>query len=123
MMSKIIIDSQGAKLELQVDFLNNPASNKIQQSLPVESTVRLWGDEIYFDTAIDAPEEGATTDVEIKDLAYWPQGKCLCIFFGRTPMSTSSKPVPASSVVVIGKITSPLDKLREVKSGSKIRVE
>ena len=121
-MSKIFIESCGKMFEFDADFFDNPTSRKILEFLPIESTVRLWGEEIYFDTGIQASSLEATTDVDVGDLAYWPQGKCLCIFFGPTPVSTSAKPVPASEVVIVGKISSEVNQLRQVKSGSKIKV-
>ena len=36
--------------------------------------------------------------------ADWPPGRALAIFFGRTPMSTTDKPVPASEVNLVGRL-------------------
>lgn len=122
-MKRIRIESAKTQIDLTVDALDNPTAGKISASLPIESRAKTWGDEIYFDTGIAAPVQDATLDVEVGDIAYWPQGKCLCIFFGRTPVSSSDKPVPASEVVIVGKVSVQPELLREVKSGAKIRVE
>lgn len=121
--NKIKIESKDIKIELNVEFLNNPTVKKILESLPIYSKVNTWGDEIYFDTGITAPAQGATTDVTIGDIAYWPTGKCLCIFFGPTPASSGDKPVPASEVVIVGKTSLDPAMLRKVKPGFKITVE
>ena len=120
---KIKIGSKDMNIELDVGFLDNPTAKKILESLPIQSKVNTWGDEIYFDTGIVAPAQGATMDVVVGDIAYWPTGKCLCIFFGPTPASSGDKPVPASEVVIIGKTSLDPGELRKVKSGSKISVE
>ncbi|HPP30767.1 MAG TPA: cyclophilin-like family protein, partial [bacterium] len=68
---------------------------------------------------IDEPVE----EVEKGDIAYWPEGRCLCLFFGPTPISRGEKPIPASAVEVVGKITSDYNELENVRSGDKITVE
>ena len=105
------------------EFLENTVAKKILESLPIESRVKTWGDEIYFDTGINAPSEGGTLNVNVGDITYWPEGKCLCIFFGPTAISKTEKPVPASEVVIVGKTSAKPEFLRKIKSGTKIRVE
>ena len=122
-MTRIKIESKDIKVELQVTPVDSAATRKISASLPLESRARLWGDEIYFDTDISAPAQGATLDVGVGDIAYWPEGKCLCIFFGKTPASSGDRPVPASEVVIVGKADVDPAMLRRVKPGSKVRVE
>lgn len=122
-MKKIKIESANVKIELEVQSLNNQTIRELDVHLPIESKVKIWGDEIYFDTGISAPLESATLNVEVGDIAYWPQGRCLCIFFGRTPASNSDKPVPVSEVVLVGKTSLDPDLLRQVKPGFRVRVE
>jgi len=122
-MKRIHIESDGDKVGLEVQCLDNPTAKKISESLPIKSKAQTWGDEIYFNTGVEASGEGATLDVDVGDIAYWPAGKCLCIFFGKTPASSNDKPVPASVVVLVGKTTADPDLLRKVKSGSKVLVE
>lgn len=106
-----------------VELNNSHTAREIVEKLPIESTVSTWGDEIYFDIGFKAAAEGATMEVSIGDVAYWPQGKCLCVFFGPTPASNSQEPVPASPVVVVGKTNSPPQELKTIQLGQKITVE
>ncbi|MFH1856286.1 MAG: cyclophilin-like fold protein [Candidatus Omnitrophota bacterium] len=122
-MNKIIIKSEDIVLDLPVRFLDTTTAKKIIEKLPIESKAEIWGDEIYFDTGISVPIEKATTDVNVGDVAYWPEGKCLCIFFGRTPLSVSDKPVPASEVVIVGKVSMEPDLLKKVTSGAIVKVK
>ena len=105
-----------------VDFNDSLTAREITEKLPVESTVSTWGDEIYFDIGFKASAEGATMEVSVGDVAYWPQGKCLCVFFGPTPDSTTENPVPASPVVIVGKTQAPRQDLKNIQLGEKISV-
>ncbi len=110
------------ELCFQVELNNSLAVQAILSWLPLEAVVSRWGDEIYFETNISAPADGKTMDVKVGDVAYWPEGKCLCVFFGRTEASTTDKPMPASPVVIIGYTMANPSELREVKAGSAIQV-
>lgn len=101
---------------------DSQTAKEIVDNLPVESTVSRWGDEIYFELGFKASAAGATMDVDIGDVAYWSQGKCLCVFFGPTPASENDKPTPASPVVIVGKTAASADELRQIKMGEKITV-
>jgi len=119
-MKKIIINQEG--IELEVKPIDCPALRAIDRVLPVTSRVKVWGDEIYFDINVAAPAEGATIDVNVGDVAYWPESRCLCLFFGKTPMSVTNKPVPAGEVVIVGKTALNPESLRKVGPGSRIMV-
>ena len=78
--------------------------NQLKEILPLETEYSVWGEEVYFEVPLDLNPEGLTTDLDACDIAYWPQGNCICIFHGPTPMSTDEKPVPASPVKVFAKL-------------------
>ena len=105
-----------------VKFNENFAAQEMVRRLPLSGVVSKWGDEIYFETDASIPLDGQTMDVNLGDVAYWPQGKCVCVFYGRTPASTTDKPVPASPVVVIGHTMADNEELREIKAGERIQV-
>jgi hypothetical protein len=118
----MLIVFKAENIGFYVKFNDSHLAGEISRSLPLEGAAQRWGDEIYFETGITASAQGQTMDVNVGDVAYWPQGKCLCVFFGRTAASTTDKPVPASPVVIIGSTMASPDELRQVQAGELIRV-
>ncbi|MCF7870145.1 MAG: hypothetical protein K9L69_02790 [Candidatus Omnitrophica bacterium] len=121
-MKKIIFETEAVKF---TGLLNeSQAASEIYNNLPVSSQISCWGKEIYFDLGFKVSSESATMELSIADIGYWPQGKSLCVFFGPTPLSEKEdKPVPASPVVVVGKVETNLDKLSQIKLGTQITVD
>ena len=122
MKGRIIIYAKTSRVFLDVEYFDNPAAKSILKSCPIESKAEIWGQEVYFDIGVDAPINGLTVEVDAGDVAFWPEGRCLCLFFGPTPASRSIKPVPASEVVVVGRIVSGLGSLNLVSAGDKIEI-
>lgn len=60
--------------------------------------------------------------LDVGDIAYWPPGKSMCIFFGHTPSSKGSEGA-YSAVSVFGKIIGDARIFGTVKEGERIRVE
>jgi len=121
MGNKITFTSNTLTFEGELD--DNFCAQEIFNNLPISSKVNTWGNEIYFNTGITVTKGAPTMDVDVGDIAYWPTGKCLCIFFGPTPVSSSEKPMPASDIFLIGKTTCSPDDLRKIKDGEAIKVE
>ena len=112
------------KTILRAELFDSPCAKDIIDRLPIEASPEEWGDEFYFTIPVNAPlDETATTKVKVGDIGFWPPGKAVAIFFGRTPMSTGSDPVPASAVNLVGKITDNATLLRQEKGAAKIRIE
>ena len=95
-------------------------SKGIIECLPIQATAMRWGEEIYFDVPVKMTNTKPTHEVKVGDIAYWPEGPCLCIFFGKTPASKNQEPRPASDVTVIGHTDAPVAQLRSVKEGAAI---
>ena len=68
-------------------------------------------------------DEWAKKTVELGDIAFWPPGKALCLFFGPTPISGTGEIRPASSTNIMGKLLGDLEILKSVNSGSLIKVD
>jgi len=98
-------------------------AGRIYDALPFRVKASTWGKEIYFEIPVDSDIETPVEEVEKGDIAYWPEGRCLCLFFGPTPMSDGEKPIPASAVEVVGKMVSDYKELGKVKSGHTIIIE
>jgi hypothetical protein len=96
-------------------------AEEIYKILPIEAEGNFWGNEIYFEIPVMMPNEKPTEEVEVGDLGYWPIGKSFCIFYGRTPVSTTDKPKPASAVTIIGKIKGNLEELKKLKK-ARVRI-
>jgi len=111
-------------IELDSSLSPNTVKSTLD-SLPLEVKINRWGDELYTDrTSIVAIDENPRSEVNLLDVAYWPEGNALCLFYGPTPISKSSdKILPYSPVNIIGKIISKENILYKVKEGSKIIVE
>jgi hypothetical protein len=102
----------------------NPiTAHKILDALPISGSANIWGEEIYFEIPVRAERENCKTEVEIGDIAYWPDGSAVCIFFGRTPISNCEKPVAYSPVNVFAKIVGDTKIFKKVKNGEKIVIE
>ena len=116
---KIEVESISIKAEL----LDTPTGRKIAEALPIEGSVNVWGDEIYFDIPLAVEQEpDARQDVEVGDLAYWPAGPAFCIFFGPTPVSTGDQPRAYSPVNVFGRALDNLQVLKSVSGGATIKI-
>ncbi|MGB9677048.1 MAG: cyclophilin-like fold protein [Candidatus Ratteibacteria bacterium] len=111
------------KEEIECEIFETELGKKIIENLPFNSKARLWGKEIYFEIPVSSEIKNPKNEVEKEDIGYWPDGKCMCLFFGPTPISKGDKIIPASSVEIIGKIKSDLKILEKIKSGEKIIVE
>jgi hypothetical protein len=111
-----------SKVTIEGVLNNSQTALKIYGRLPLEAKANTWGEEIYFAIPVSCQPENATLDVEVGDIAYWPDGSCLCVFFGRTPASLDDRPVPASEVNLVGKVTADISVLKKIVSGDKITV-
>ncbi len=120
---KIFTNSTGY-VPAEIALERNPITgHAILDALPIHSRGNKWGDEIYFSIPVSVPIENPQEEVEVGDLAFWPPGNGFCIFFGRTPASTSEKPRAASPVNVFGRISGDATIFRRTHSGEDIRIE
>ena len=111
-------------LIVKAELFDTACAKKIVERLPIEARPEEWGDEFYFTIPVtDALDETATVKVKVGDIGYWPPGKAMAIFFGKTPISTGSDPVPASAVNLVGKIMDDATVLKKAKGAVKIRIE
>ena len=110
-MSKHEILIQISDISISLELDDNDSPNTVREfleKLPFTVGVNLWGDEIYTDESpISQKEENAKDLLELNDVAYWPTGKAICLFYGSTPIGKKGEIKPYSPVNVIGKIINP----------------
>jgi len=107
-------------IDLELDDEISPNTVKsFLDCLPFTVAINSWGEELYTnETPIAVKEENAKSLVELMDVAYWPPGKAICLFFGPTPIGKKDEIKPYSPVNVIGKIKATNKKfLRDVPNG------
>jgi len=122
MERRIIIEAGG--VESQAILADSESAKAIWDSLPIESTCNIWGDEVYFNISVSLSlDETAKEIVDMGDLGYWPTGKALCIFFGPTPISKRDEIRPASAVNIVGKIVGDPKIFKKISSGTKVSVK
>lgn len=120
-MSRIRITAKDVMAEAELD--DSQTARTILSALPIESKANRWGEEVYFSTQLKIGDENPREVVEMGDLGFWPPGKAICIFFGKTPVSKGEEIRPASPVNVFGKILGDPKVFAQVREGTKIRVE
>lgn len=101
----------------------NPRTRRaIEAALPLSGDAARWGEELYFETPVDVPEEDARAEVSVGAIAYWPSGNAVCLFWGPTPASVDDQPRAASPVNVVAEIAD-VSPLAGLDGGARVRVE
>jgi uncharacterized protein len=121
------LDNKKIRIELD-DSLSPKTFEAILDNLPVEVNINRWGDELYTDRTTVAVEEeaNARTEVNELDVAYWPEGRALCLFYGPTPISKDGKILAYSPVNIVGKIIDSSNKdyiLNQIKDRAKVIIK
>lgn len=120
-IAPIKISLKVRELNIIVELNNSPIAQELVKKLPLDAAASRWGDEIYFRVPAEASAGQVTLDVNIGDVGFFHAGKCLCIFFGRTPASVIDKPVPEAPVELVGRVSA-FESLRQINSGDMIKV-
>jgi hypothetical protein len=106
----IVVDGHIMLLEcggrrFEVELYDNAAVADLTAGLPQTVHLSRWGDEYYGTLSGKISTVEPLRDVfEVGEVALWPSGNALCIFFGPTPASRGSEPRMASPGVPLGKI-------------------
>ena len=111
-------------LTMKAELNDSPSSEKLTTLLPLEFSMSRWGDEYYGDCGINVELSHDARDVmEVGELAVWPTGKALCIFFGPTPASKGDEPRAVSPVNPVGKLKSGTEGLKKLSSIIDVKIE
>lgn len=104
---------------LELNDENSPTTvESFLRNLPFSVELNIWGHEIYTSSSpIDVAEENSKFPVSLNDVAYWPTGKAICLFYGPTPIGKKNEITPASPVNIIGKIIDPDKSVLKIAEG------
>ena len=110
-------------LTLDAELLDTPTAQAVAAALPVSSSAMNWGEEVYFEIPVKvAREPGARDVVTPGEVAYWPDGRCIALGFGRTPISRGDETRLASPCNVFAKALGDVKVLAKVRAGAKVEV-
>lgn len=120
-MSRIRFDFR--TLTLDAELLDTPTARLITAALPISASALTWGEEVYFEVPVTAAREAdARAVVTPGEIAYWPDGRCIAIGFGRTPISEADETRLASPCNIFARAFSDVRALAKVKAGTRIKV-
>jgi hypothetical protein len=110
-------------LTLDAELLDTPTARAIAAALPISSSALTWGEEVYFEVPVNvAREKDARAVVTPGEIAYWPDGHCIALGFGRTPISQGDECRLASPCNIFAKALGDVKALGKVRGGTKIKV-
>ena len=113
-------------LTLDAELLDTPTARLVAAALAgggLTASAQTWGEEVYFEVPIDAAREKDARAVVVPgEIAYWPDGRCIAIGFGRTPISRGAETRLASPCNIFAKALSDVKALARVKAGTRIKV-
>jgi uncharacterized protein len=121
MSERVSIAVGSVRLDAELD--DSPTAKAIWAALPLRAPAHRWGDEVYFEVSIHvelAPD--AREQMDVGELAFWPDGDVFCIFFGPTPVSLAGEPRAYSPVNPFGKVVGDATALRAVHAGDGVAV-
>jgi hypothetical protein len=120
-MSRIRFDF--ATLTLEAELLDTPTSRALAAVLPISSSTLTWGEEVYFEVPFKvAAEKDARAVVTPGEIAYWPEGHCIALGYGRTPISQGSETRLASPCNIFARAIGDVKALAKVKAGTPVKV-
>ena len=100
-----------------------PTANAIKSILPCKSIIKTWGEEIYFEMPIQknlSLDNDAKDVINFGEIAYWIEGKCIAIGYGKTPISQNNEIRLAAKTNIWGDAELNTKKLKNIKDGNEV---
>lgn len=109
----------GPSLTVDIRQDSTPTVRALIEKLPFKSKAETWGDEVYFSSPFHAAREpDSRMEMDVGEVAFWPDGDAIAIFFGPTPISQGASPMAYSPCNILGRVMGDSTVLRTVKPGT-----
>ena len=108
---------------LNIKLRSTNTANAIKNISPFKSIVKTWGDEIYFEIPIKKNldlESDAKDVINLGEIAYWIDGKCIAIGYGKTPISQNNEIRLAAKTNIWGDAVLDVKELGKIRDGDEI---
>jgi len=106
-----------------IKLRSTPTANIIKSILPCKSIVKTWGEEIYFEIPLKKDlslDDTAKDVIDLGEIAYWTEGKCIAIGYGKTPISQNNEIRLAAKTNIWGDAVLNVKKLKNIKDGDEV---
>ena len=119
---EIIIKS--GKTSIRATLRDTATAREIAAALPITSRAQTWGEEVYFSVPVSATLEADAKEViEAGELAFWTEGDCIAIGYGRTPISRGNEIRLAARTNIWADAIDDVTQLSRVHAGDEVRIE
>ena len=76
----------------EISLRNTETAKLIAKSIPINSKIQIWGEEIFFNTNLQVKlEDDAREVMQLGELAFWTEGAAIAIGYGKTPVSVAQE--------------------------------
>ena len=110
---------------INIKLRSTKTASAIKNILPFKSIVKTWGEEIYFEIPIKESldlENDAKDIINVGEIAYWIEGKCIAIGYGKTPISIGNEIKLAARTNIWGDALLNIKELNKIKDGDEVVV-
>ena len=107
-LTLLLKDAEDQVLDEIIIYINesHPLARSILDAVPFKAKPEFWKEEIYFKTPVKGEKGLLTSEVIPGEVAYWPPGSALCLFYGLSQ--------PYGKVTTLGYIVGKLSDVRRI---------
>ena len=108
----------------EVNLRDTETARLISKSVPINSKIQMWGEEIFFNTNLQvALENDAKEVMQLGELAFWTEGSAIAIGYGKTPVSIDQEIRLIGPCNVWGDGNFKKSDFDDIKPGDEIRLD